>query len=218
MRGEGFERVAHLRPFPLPGGDAAAREPRRSLAGALWEIGEFGRARELFASHEFRVLERMLERGVNTVRTTSAGRLIDAAAAALGLRAVSSYEAQAAMMLEFAADGWWDGSAAEPASVGSSGVVDWEPWLRDLVDGPTQADDVGRAAARFHRKMVGGIISVALATGIDRVVLSGGCFQNRLLLEGAVAGLRQAGMCPFWHQRVPPNDGGVALGQAVAAW
>lgn len=220
--GGDFERVAHLRTFPLPGGDAAAREPRRSLAGALWEIGEIERARPLFRDDEFRMLVRMLERGINTATTSSAGRLIDAVAALLGVRAVSNYEAQSAMELEFLAASAVPvadlpgGDVALEAGDDGGVVVDWEPWLRELAVGMERGLSPAGLAAWFHGRLVAGAVAVAERVGREAVALSGGCFQNRLLLEGAVGKLRAAGFRPCWHQRVPANDGGVALGQAVA--
>ena len=231
VRGPGdFERFAHFRTFPLPGGDAAAREPRRSLAGALWEIGEFEHARPMFSESEFRLLARMLERGLNTATTSSAGRLIDAAAALLGVRTVSTYEAQAAMELEYLASEKFQtspnsepetdvpGTPRPPAARNSSPhIIDWEPWLREIIDGRAADEPASLLAARFHERMTGAVVDTARRTGLENVVLSGGCFQNRLLLEGAVARLRAAGFQPFRHQRVPPNDGGISLGQAVFA-
>ncbi len=222
VRAGGFERFAHLRTFPLPGGDAAAREPRRALAGALSEIGELARARPLFPGPAFRLLERMLGHRINTVQTSSAGRLVDAAAALLGIRAVATFEAQAAMELEAAAARAPQPPPTPPASASARHgpgplVVDWEPWLRELIAAADGHQPPAAAAAAFHHRLAAAAVDVAVAAGLPRVVLSGGCFQNRILLERTVAGLRAAGLHPAWHQRVPPNDGGVALGQAVAA-
>jgi len=218
-----FGRLAHMRTFPLPGGDAAAREPRRSLAGVLWEIGEIERARPLFRDDEFRLLVQMLERGVNTAITSSAGRLIDAVAALLGVREVSNYEAQSAMELEFLAASAGDLAAAaegvdlRPAAKDSERLaVDWEPWIRAMIKGIDGGESAAGLAARFHGQLIASTVAVAERAGREPVALTGGCFQNRLLLEGAVHRLRAAGFRPYWHQRVPANDGGVALGQAVA--
>jgi hydrogenase maturation protein HypF len=221
--GGAFSRFAHLRTFPLPGGDAAAREPRRALAGLLWEIGEIERVQPMFQEREFRLLVQMLERGVNTALTSSAGRLIDAVAALLGVRAVSNFEAQAAMDLEFLA-GSAEAALGEFEPVALSGaqdrspslIVDWEPEIRRLLRSVEAGGDRGGLAAGFHGWLVAATVEVARAAGREVVALSGGCFQNRLLLEGSVRGLRSAGFRPHWHQRVPANDGGISLGQVAA--
>jgi hydrogenase maturation protein HypF len=243
----GFERAAHLRTFALPGGDRAVREPRRSALGALHEIygDELWGMRELaplaaFTAEERRVLAAMLARGApGAPRTSSAGRLFDAAASRAGLRHFSAFEGQAAMELEFAAEEvageMGDGdeieaypfrvspgtaaaaAAEEPGPASAPLVVDWEPILRALVEDVRRGEATGRVAARFHAGLAEAMVSVARAVGERRVVLTGGCFQNRLLLEMAVGRLRAAGFEPYWHREAPPNDGGLALGQAVAA-
>ncbi len=227
----GFERVAHLRPFRLPGGEAAVKEPRRAALGVLWE--HFGpEALEwedlspvsAFSSGERRLLRRMLERGVNSPLTSSAGRLFDAVAALVGLRQKVRFEAQAAMMLEYAVDETV--TAAYPLPILNAQrsmpnaqplMLDWGPLLEALLADLRQGVPVGVMAARFHNALVEGIVAVALAVGAKRAALSGGCFQNRILLERAYRRLGQAGLRVYVHQRVPPNDGGIALGQVAVA-
>lgn len=193
---DGFERVAHFRPFRLPGGEAAIREPRRAALGVLYELT--GEAEG--------VLGRMLARGVNSPLTTSAGRLFDAAAALLGLRDRVAYEGQAAMELEWAVEPGVED--AYPAD------LDWRPLFEAMLRDPAP---IGVKAAKFHNALVEVIVQVARRAGEPRVALTGGCFQNRYLTERAVRRLREAGFRPYWHQRIPPNDGGLALGQALAA-
>jgi hydrogenase maturation protein HypF len=233
--GAGFTRLACLRPFRLPGGDRAVREPRRSALGALHAIAGrdaaalLGPAAGTFTREERTVLLRALDRGVNAPITTSAGRLFDAAAALAGLADRSSFEGQAAMALEWAADpaaagvypfglddrarnyeppGGWEAPAW---------VVDWGPALRALTADLARGTPVSVVAMRFHRTLAEAIVAVASRGAERRVVLSGGCFQNRLLAELAIAQLRAGGFTPYWHQRVPPNDGGIALGQLAVA-
>jgi hydrogenase maturation protein HypF len=196
-----FTRVAHLRTFGLPGGDRAAREPRRPALGILYEI--FGDALP------DEPLLRMLRRGVNSPRTSSAGRLFDAVASFLGLRDRCSFEGQAAMELEFAAEA--DPSDDTYPLQSDGGVLDWEPMIRIILKDPS------KAAARFHNTLAAAIVTVARSVGEERVVLSGGCFQNRYLTERTVTALRTAGFRPYWHHRIPPNDGGIAVGQILAA-
>ncbi len=241
--GVSFRRAAALRRFRLPGGARAVREPRRSALGALYEIfgdGLFDHSglatTRAFAAAELPILRKMLGRGINSPWTSSAGRLFDAIASIVGLRQRAGFEGQAAMDVEFAAE---ESLSAQDASGGTlalplrrqSGpdggppvsqndpetVVDWEPLLVELMR--KLGDDVPVAvlAAEFHLALAAAIVAVARHTGQQRVVLSGGCFQNRLLTECAVRQLEAAGLRPYWHQRIPPNDGGIALGQAVAA-
>jgi hydrogenase maturation protein HypF len=221
-----FRRVAHLRTFRLPGGDAAAREPRRSALGVLYEIlGDalFERTGlaplAAFGKRDRPVLQRMLARGLNAPVTSSAGRLFDAVAALAGLRQVARFEGQAAMELEFALDGVAT-SERYPVRVTpgrSADVVDWEPLVRGVLADVADGVPAAHVAARFHNALVDAIVAVALRVEQERVVLTGGCFQNRYLLERAVHQLAAAGFRPYWHQRIPPNDGGIPLGQIVAA-
>ena len=222
---DSFERFAHLRTFRLPGGDAAAREPRRAALGILYEIFgdgalERGGAPTLdaFAPRELGLLLRALRSGLNSPVTSSAGRLFDAVASILGLRQRARYEAQAAMELEFACLGAGRAKRYElPLEQPSGGgplVVDWEGAVRGMLRDPAP---LGEAARGFHEALARAIVAVAERAGEERVVLTGGCFQNKVLSEEAVRRLREAGFRPYWHQRIPPNDGGIALGQAVAA-
>ena len=221
-----FERVAHLRQFRLPGGDSAVREPRRSAAGVLYEI--FGDALfklgapapvQGFTRPELQIVWQMLHKQLNAPVTSSAGRLFDAAAAIAGLRLETRYEGQAAMEWEFAAEAAGT-DEAYPFGIrdGQSPlVVDWEPMIRGMLDDVAENEPVGRIAAKFHNALAEIIVAVARRVGREQVVLSGGCFQNRYLTERAVRRLEQEHFRAYWHQRVPPNDGGIALGQVVAA-
>ncbi|MCL4703636.1 carbamoyltransferase HypF [bacterium] len=254
-----FERIAHLRPFKLPGGEAAIKQPRRAALGVLYEI--FGTAvfeREdlipvkSFSQSELCLLQQMLEKDLNTPVTTSAGRLFDAVAALVGLRQHTAFEGQAAMELEFAiCDEHTEEtypfriddfglrvddsktlnaptSSPKPRSAirnpqpaipnpKSSIVMDWQPMILEIVQDMQCGQEVGLIAAKFHNTLVEMIIAVARAVREQKIVLSGGCFQNKYLTERAVVRLREKGFKPYWHQRVPPNDGGIALGQVVAA-
>ncbi len=232
-----FRRAAHLAPFRLPGGDAAVREPRRAALGLLHAL--YGAAAlemtglapvAAFTAAERRVLATMLARGVNAPLTTSAGRLFDAVAALLDLCQRASFEGEAAMAVESAA-AEADHAAplpppvlAPPAPTDDDGtlvvgtlVVDWRPTLAGLL--AARAAGTGRAAlaAGFHAVLADAIVAVARRLGARRVLLTGGCFQNARLAELAVAGLRAAGIDPFCHRDVPPNDGGLAVGQIAFA-
>jgi len=227
----GFERVAHLRPFGLPGGEAAIREPRRSAIAILWAtLGREALGREeldpvqSFSAEKRVLLARMLERGLNCPVTTSAGRLFDGVAALLGLRQTTSFEGQAAMELEFVADPtvrddypfriMMDATPAENERPVLE--IDWrltiQAVLHDLL-APVESV----IAARFHNTLAKVIVRVARKIGREVVVLSGGCFQNRLLTERAVDGLVKAGHRVLLHRQVPPGDGGISLGQVAIA-
>jgi hydrogenase maturation protein HypF len=223
VTGAGYERAAHLRTFPLPGGDRAAREPRRSALGLLYELlgnEVFGRLDlppvQAFAPAELAVLRTMLTKGVSSPRTSSAGRLFDAVAAVTGLRQVTRFEGQAAMELEFVLDGVVTDQAYEVGDV-SSTVLDWSVLFLALLEDVGRGTPVSLISARFHNALVAIIVGVAKACGETRVVLTGGSFQNRYLLEGAVRRLRGEGFEPYWHCQLPPNDGGIAVGQVLAA-
>ena len=223
--GGSFRRVAHLRPFRLPGGEAAVREPRRAAIGLLYAA--FGKKAlgwdwlpsvAALTANEKRIFGQMIERGVNAPLTTSAGRLFDGVASLLGLGQVSSFEGEAAMALEFAAAGRGGkpyGFQLQPSD-GAALVVDWQPLLEEMLTDISQGQSVPNCAARFHSTLAGIAVAVAQRNGIPAVALTGGCFQNRLLSELTIESLRAAGFHPFWHRQVPPNDGGIALGQVVA--
>lgn len=232
---EGYERAAHLRTFRLPGGDAAAREPRRAALGLLHELlGENLFELEglptldAFTSGELRLLGAALSKGINAPVTSSAGRLFDAVASLAGLRQRARFEGQAAMELEFALDGVETTEAYGVRLLGCEHEcaadaarqcveVDWEPLVLDLLDDVRAGASSGLVSARFHNALVESAVLVARRVGRERVALTGGCFQNKYLTERAVQRLGAEGFRVYWHQRVPPNDGGVALGQAVAA-
>ena len=223
------ERVAHLRQFRLPGAEKAIREPRRTALGLLYEI--FGAevfemrqsaALAAFSNNELKSLQTMLTRALNSPLTSSAGRLFDAVASLINLRQQVRFEGQAAMELEFAIQGCNSTEAYPfPLEAPPHGErvlkLNWQPLVQAILR--DFSDNVGAAliATRFHNSMVEGIVAVARKVGQSRVLLSGGCFQNRYLTERAIARLREEGFQPYWHQRLPPNDGGIALGQIIAA-
>jgi hydrogenase maturation protein HypF len=216
-----FERVAHFRSFRLPGGEAAIRQPRRTALGLLFEIGGakiLGRTDlapvSAFSFGEVNLIRQMLTNGVQSPVTSSAGRLFDAVAAIIGLRQNVTFEGQAAMELEFAVqpgvEGAYDFCIRE-------GLIDWQPMVEAILRDLEISALPGIIAAKFHHALAAIIVEVARQVGEPKVVLSGGCFQNRYLTEITVQRLLDAGFHPYWHQRIPPNDGGIALGQVVDA-
>jgi hydrogenase maturation protein HypF len=217
----GFERRARLRRIPLAGGDAAVREPWRAALAYL--VDTFGAAARLegVAEERVRVLRRMIERGVNTVPTSSCGRLFDAVASIIGLRHEITFEGQAAIELEMIA---LDGEAAR-YPFGIEGGAPWELDFRPAIERIAREAETGvpRAviAARFHNTLADATVEVCRRlrseTKLNRVCLSGGTFQNIRLLTLVTTGLRSSSFDVFLHAQVPPNDGGIALGQAVIA-
>jgi hydrogenase maturation protein HypF len=235
---ENVERIAHLRPFRLPGGDKAVKEPSRAALGLLHEISSdkvFEQKKlaavAAFSSAELATLKTMLAKKLNSPLTSSAGRLFDAVASLINLRQQIRFEGQAAMELEFAIDGVKTGEAyplpiekpagtTDKSAIGnrqSTMILDWSPMVEAILVDVQHGVSVGIISAKFHNALAEGIVAVAKRAGQNRVVLSGGCFQNRYLTERAVRRLQAEGFRPYWHQRVPPNDGGIALGQVVAA-
>lgn len=227
----GFERAAHFRTFMLPGSEKAVREPRRVGLALLYEIfGQSAFVTEMnpikaFATTELRSMMGILSHGINAPLTSSAGRLFDAVASIIGLRQKVRFEGQAAMELEFLAteplkdEPSLNGAPVNhPYAIGlRDGVVDWEPTVLEILRDSNSGVSAANIARRFHETLAAAMVLVAQSVGIEKVVLTGGCFQNKLLTELAVDRLRAAGFRPYWHQRVPPNDGGIALGQVVAA-
>ena len=220
------ERVAHLDYVPLPGGARAVREPWRMAAVYLHRaLGEeFMKLPLPFVENmdarAWAALRRMAATGTNSPETSSVGRLFDAVSALLGLRQVVNYEGQAAVELETIADrGHAERYEFEVA--GNGGIIKAEPVIRRAVEDVLNGIQPGIVSARFHLAVAHMIAAVARRVGderrIDRVVLSGGVFQNALLLRHACRLLKSEGLKVYTHSRVPPNDGGISLGQAAVA-
>lgn len=221
----GFERAAHLAYVPLPGGDLAVREPfRMALAHLARAFGGWDPVLPPVATttdEERRIIARQIERGVNAPLTSSMGRLFDAVASLLGVRHRARYEAQAAIELEaFAAQGD-HGEYPVELDAGEPAVIDPAPVIRGVVRDLERGVASPIVAARFHATVVAVILRVCERLRgrlrLDRVVLSGGVFQNVKLLGHARRALGGAGFEVFSHHLVPPNDGGIALGQAAVA-
>jgi hydrogenase maturation protein HypF len=166
-----------------------------------------------FSTAELTLIKEMLSKRINSPITSSAGRLFDAVASILGLRERVAFEGQAAMELEYDAEQSERGTYEFEFT---AGVLDWEPMLRHLVSDIDSGGRPGIISAKFHNTLVEMMSAVARNVALDRIVLSGGCFQNRYLLEHAVERLRKDGFNVYWHQRIPTNDGGISMGQVAA--
>ncbi|MFD2764919.1 carbamoyltransferase HypF [Micromonospora eburnea] len=220
----GFQRVGHLDAVPLPGGPAAIREPWRMAAAYLDALyGDALPDLPVLRRHERRwpAVVALARSGLNSPRTSSVGRLFDAVSALLDLRDHVSYEGQAAIALEQRADrderGGYRVEASGPVPLADVG----RQLVGHVVDDLLAGVDPGRIAARFHYGLADAVVRAAAAardsTGLTSVALSGGVFQNVLLLDRVVSGLEATGFRPLVHSRVPPNDAGISLGQAVVA-
>ena len=223
-----FLRAGHIRPYPLPGAEKAVKEPWRVAASLLRE--SFGEAWRDVAGKlplgeregHFDVLENMMAQGFNSPLTSSLGRVFDGVAAILGTRQAVSFEGQAAMELETLASGQTRKSYPyEIMQDGDKTVLDLRPLVRAIADDRIKGKDPAAIAAAFHKAIVRALVAMAAAvreqTGLGKAALSGGCFQNRVLLEGTVQELEKAGFEVYTHQMLPANDGCIALGQAVVA-
>jgi hydrogenase maturation protein HypF len=215
-----YQRLFHLAYFPLPGGDAAIKRPARTALSLLWALGmdwDDGLAPvQDMCSEERQALRIQLERGLNTPRTSSLGRLFDAAAALAGVRQKVNYEAQAAIEFE---------AAIDPSESGAyqfeiqDGLMNVDGCLRDLVTDVHAGVSIPVISARFHN----GVAELSRQvcdeirrqTGIFEVALSGGVWQNMALLMRATRNLQKDGFIIYLHHQIPTNDGGISLGQAL---
>jgi hydrogenase maturation protein HypF len=215
----GFERVGHLAPVPMPGGAAAIRQPWRMAAAYLGEAGPDDLVRR--NQEAWPTIVAMARKGINSPLTSSAGRLFDAAAAILGVRDAINYEGQAAVELEQLADPTQRGAYPAGIEAGPPFRINGADLLAAVVEDLAAGTPRPVIAARFHHGVAALIEAGCLLArdrhGLGTVALSGGVFQNMLLLHAVVARLEAAGFRVLVHSRVPCNDGGISLGQAVVA-
>ncbi len=222
----GFERAAHLRYLPLPGGETAIRKPYRMALSYLDHLpGDLVGGLALLkrvSPLEQAVVEKQVKERFNSPLTSSMGRLFDAVSSLVGICDVITYEGQAAMELEMAADEAVEEGYPWPVEAGGFPLVlDWAYPLEGVISDLKAGVPVPVISARFHDSVAGMVARtcsiIRERTGLEQVVLSGGVFQNIFLLERALRHLRRRGFEPFIHHQVPPNDGGISLGQAVVA-
>ncbi|MEO1240422.1 MAG: carbamoyltransferase HypF [Pseudomonadota bacterium] len=217
-------RIAHLAPFPLPGGEAAMRDPRRAAFGLAVVAGEqypaiVHKVTGLLAidGKEQQLFTQMIRRKMNTPLTSSIGRLFDGVATLLDLCDHNSFEGEAAMALEFEAEKSETAYAyqIDIAVLGDGAPVqlNWTEMLAAIIADMDEKLSKATIARKFHNALADAIVAIASQARRQTVILSGGCFQNRLLLERTIARLKQTGFTPVWPKRLPPNDGGLSLGQ-----
>lgn len=207
------ERAAHIRPFPLPCGDKAAREPRLSAVGILCELfgSDLFEKKELnpiqsFTENEIHNLKRMFSSGFQLHRCSSMGRLFDAVGSLIGLKQTISFEGQAAMELEFCAE-------VSKTEDKYHADRDWEMMIRQILHDIHLSKSRNEIAKKFHNTLAAMIVNTALEFDQKKVVLSGGVFQNKVLTEKTVSLLQENQFNPYWHRDIPPNDGGISVGQ-----
>ena len=217
-----YQRRFHLEYFPLPGGDAAIKRPARTALALLWSLGlewdeRLSPAAEFCAEDQV-TLRAQLERKINTPMTSSMGRLFDAAAALADVRQTVNYEGQAAIEFEALADPAEAGTypfELDQDQVQVRSVI--EALIKDVMSGV----HASKISARFHNglaeSVLGACLRIRSETGIDKVALSGGVWQNITLLGRTLSLLKKGGFRVYLHREVPPNDGGLSLGQAVIA-
>lgn len=224
-QGGTFSRFAGLRRFLLPGSPEEPVDPARAAAGFLYGMGvsiESAWPDPPLARKEIRILGAMLEKGLNCALSSSMGRLFDAVSSLLGLCGKATYEGEAAIALEHASHGIGDPGTgyrmpiSDMAEDGSL-VLDWEPLIGAVLADRDGGVPAGTISARFHRTLAEAIAEVARTSGMREVLLTGGCFQNRLLSELSVRRLEEEGFAVHTHCEVPPGDGGISLGQIWAA-
>jgi hydrogenase maturation protein HypF len=222
----GFTRRAHLRNVLLPGGDAAVRQPWRMALSYLRDV--FGQQipseLECFQGIDEKqvvLVDTMLKRRIQTVETSSCGRLFDAVAALLGVASEVTFEGQAAIALEAMADARVEKTYDFEVAEGETMILDFRPVMAAMVKDLSRGRRAGEISACFHNTLsvaIGEVCGkIGAADGLNRVCLSGGSFQNLYLLGRTVVELRRRGFGVFLHAQVPANDGGLSLGQAMIA-
>lgn len=219
----GYKHVAQFRKFMLPGGETAIKEPRRSACGLLYEIYGDNFAEQLpdsiknaFTPKDLSIIQKLLSKKLNSPLTSSVGRLFDAVASLLNICSVSNYEGQAAMMLEFAADKNEQGDYPFQILENKVIIVDWQAIIESILSDLRSNVPNSIIAARFHNTLSKIILTISQKLRFKKVILSGGCFQNTFLTERTIKILEENNYQAYWHQRVPPNDGGISVGQIAA--
>ena len=211
------KRSFYLKPFPLIGGDTAVQYPER-VAAALWYqlLGDSAYSTSVWQRiNDSDLLWKLLRSGAHCTPTSSMGRLFDGISSALGLCHHNTFEGEAAMMLENESlDGLGE---PYPMEVGNFGPIDLVPFIRAVYSDLNAGVSSTTISHRFHQTVIQLIVNGAERIGNERVLLTGGCFQNAVLLSGAIHKLREGGFMPYWHKYIPCNDEGLSVGQVMVA-
>ena len=216
-----YKHIAQFRQFRLPGGEAAVKDSRRSLTGILYDIFKDDISYPTLSfsdsQNEIILFVKMLQKNINCFTTSSMGRIFDAVSSMLNLCHKSFYEGQAAMMLEFAADEtvntYYNFSLIE----GDKIIIEWQLMFEEILIDLEKKIPVTEISSKFHNTLIEVIITLSKRIGLKDVILTGGCFQNKFLLERTIDKLIDNRFIPSWNKQIPPNDGGISFGQAVFA-
>lgn len=216
-----FEHLGQFKEFPLPGGEIAIKEPRRTLAGMLYEIYnddifKFDLLRKKFSEKELKLIVHMINHRINSPECVSAGRLFDAVSSLLGICDYSNFEGQAAMKLEFAVDSSTDEFYNFNFSEEEIVKIDWSKILASIINEIQIGISINQIATKFHNTLTEIIVKFSKYIGLKKILLTGGCFQNVYLLERTIKRLKEENFQVYFHQRIPTNDGGISFGQISA--
>lgn len=211
---ERFNRIAHLKKFKLVGGESSFKEINKCAFGVLYEI--FGNAvlKYMNEQKDAEIYLKMMEKNINSPECSSAGRLFDAVASILNIRQKVNFEGQAAMELEFLTDGTDSNDSYEFSIIKTDvRVIDWSAMIYQIINDKNNKISSNIISVKFHNTLVNIILEIAKLVNEKDVVLSGGCFQNKYLLENSIRTLQKEGFNVYWNKEVPMNDGGISLGQ-----
>lgn len=218
-QGTSLNRAAYFRPFRLPGGEQSIHDVWKIGLSLLYSVyGE-----EVFEienipflkKNDALLVKQMLDKNINSPVTTSAGRLFDGISAIIGIRDTANYEAQAAMELEFAADDFKTNEyfSFSIDKLNGSLIFNWENMVKGIINDLNESVPKGKIAAKFHNTLAEAIVQIAQRLKYNKVLLTGGCFLNKYLLEKSIKRLTEEGFKVYTQQRVPSGDGGISLGQ-----
>ena len=219
MQNNRLTRFASLDPFRLPGSKAAVKEPRRALLGLMYALTGASMAPiTAFSQEEFKILITALQRNVNAPLCSSMGRLFDGVSALLLNFQKSQYEGEAALALEALAMQETHAAPCYAFSLRQEKhlIIEWKEVFRQMIEDRNKGVNLATIAHGFHRALADVILALAKRASCEKVLLTGGCMQNKMLSEMAIQQLKAAGFLPLWHREVPPNDGGLSAGQIVA--
>lgn len=223
VAGAHFQRLGHLAPLALPGGDRAAQEPWRMAAAVLAKLNRSHEITQRFAGQPAaQMVARMLQKNINCPETSSMGRLFDAAAGLLGINLIQTHEAQAAIALQQLAGKNGPVDALEGGyRISDDNILDFTPLLSVLMNDGDFVRNTAEAAALFHATLSAGltewVLLAAQRSGIAQLAVGGGCFHNTILLQGLKRGLEGSSISLLTAQKMPPDDSAIALGQAWIA-
>jgi hydrogenase maturation protein HypF len=215
--------IGQFKQFMLPGGESAVKDSRRSAVGVLYSL--YGKVipdyflpalDKILKKNDTKIFFEMMEKKINSPKTSSVGRLFDAISSLLGICQRSNYEGQAAMILEFVAAKNIDETYSSEINEENIFVVNWHPTVHELLTDLINKMPVSIISAKFHNTLAEVILKFAERTNLEKVILSGGCFQNLYLIERTIQLLQKNKFKVYWHHRIPTNDGGISLGQIAA--